>query len=74
MIFISINHETCLSVFYATVFYYIIYMRSSKTSDIYNKFTLSEIQQNLENKAVAMQVDEESVIGDDNQNLLNKLP
>lgn len=49
-------------------------MRSSKTSDIYNKFTLSEIQQNLENKAVAMQVDEESVIGDDNQNLLNKLP
>ena len=33
MVLISIYHETCLSVFYATVIYFFFYLRSSSSSN-----------------------------------------
>jgi len=34
--FISFDHETCLSVFYATIFYYIIYFRTKDSVKMFD--------------------------------------
>lgn len=35
MMIISIDHETCLAVFYATIIYYFFYLRSTKSESEY---------------------------------------
>lgn len=35
VVLITIDHETCLSVFYATIIYFIIYFRTSKSKFTY---------------------------------------
>ena len=63
MIYISIDHETCLAVFYATILYYFFYLRVSDGDKYYTIEVFSPKQkENLE--ASVLPMDEEVSYGD----------
>ena len=67
MIAISVYHETCLSVFYATVFYFIFYLRSTSSKIIFNSEKLQYMVEKTYLKAKSMQLDEGSVVCEVNE-------